>query len=124
MSDYKVNVPPLVDGGAAGSAGPSMDGAATTLIPVPSTEELALLNRLQPEVQRRNNWLEDRVAALRAENERLREALKAETARCAEVCIDAAKRYEDARRVCLSPGLDVAACALQNAADEILKGAA
>ena len=42
---------------------------------LPSVEELALLNRLQPEVQRRNNWLEGRIVALQTENEKLREQL-------------------------------------------------
>lgn len=85
MSLYKVDVPPLVNGGAAGSTGSSPDegmgnvttwsGNATKLIPVLSEEETLLLNRLQPEVQRRNNWLERRIVALQAENEKLRAAL-------------------------------------------------
>ena len=94
MSDYKVIAPPLVDGGAAGSTGSSPDGGignvatwsgsvttwsgdVTTLLPLPSAEELALLNRLRPEVQRRNNWLECRIVALQTENEKLRAALQA-----------------------------------------------
>lgn len=48
---------------------------ATQLIPVLSAEETLLLNRLQPEVQRQNNWLERRIVALQAENEKLRAAL-------------------------------------------------
>jgi hypothetical protein len=114
MSLYKVDVPPLVNGGAAGSTGSSPDegmGNVTTwsgnvtaiLYPVPSVEELVILNRLQPEVQRRNNWLERRIVALQAENEKLRAALlriketKVFLGAIAQEMMDDALRREEAK---------------------------